>query len=129
MVQASEWSEHCGQQFCKMPQSARCLNLRDASNGMIKSRRLVENQITNHLLVNPITSIKLMGESKRRKETLGEKYGQEQNILPWLPITKRQGEQFVLWTTRGAWAGIGLLVFAWITIRFIGPGFGWWHVD
>ena len=30
-----------------------------------------------------------MGEAKRRKEILGEKYGQEQSILPWLPITKK----------------------------------------
>lgn len=69
-----------------------------------------------------------MGEAKRRKEQLGEKYGQSQPILPWLPITKTQGEQFVKWTTRGAWVGIGLLIAWWITIRFIGPSFGWWQV-
>ncbi|MFM6376482.1 MAG: DUF2839 domain-containing protein, partial [Microcystis panniformis] len=26
-----------------------------------------------------------MGESKRRQSALGDKYGQEENILPWLP--------------------------------------------
>lgn len=70
-----------------------------------------------------------MGEAKRRKATLGEKYGQETNILPWLPITKSQGEQFVKWTTQGSWIGIGFLVVYWVTIRFIGPTFGWWEVN
>jgi len=69
-----------------------------------------------------------MGEAKRRKETLGEKYGQEERILPWIPITKRQSELFVSWTTRGAWIGIGTMVAVWVTIRFIGPAFGWWQV-
>ena len=68
-----------------------------------------------------------MGEAKRRKEALGEKYGQEPTILPWIPITKSQAEQFVKWSTRGAWIGIGFLVIAWITVRFIGPSFGWPH--
>ena len=70
-----------------------------------------------------------MGEAKRRKEALGEKYGQEARILPWLPISKSQGEQFVKWTTKGTWIGIGLLAAYWVTIRFIGPAFGWWQVD
>lgn len=67
-----------------------------------------------------------MGESKRRKEALGEKYGQEPQILPWLPITKRQSEQFLKWSSRGAWAGIVALVVIWISVVFIGPSFGWW---
>jgi hypothetical protein len=70
-----------------------------------------------------------MGEAKRRKAALGEKYGQETRIYPWLPITTTQGEQFVKWTTKGAWLGIGFLVLYWITIRFIGPAFGWWQVS
>lgn len=70
-----------------------------------------------------------MGDSKRRKEALGEKYGQESTIFPWLPLTKSQATQFVQWTTRGAWIGIGLLVVYWVTIRFIGPAFGWWQVS
>ncbi|MDZ8069473.1 MAG: DUF2839 domain-containing protein [Nostoc sp. DedQUE08] len=69
-----------------------------------------------------------MGEAKRRKTTLGETYGKETRILSWIPITKTQGEQFVTWTTRGAWIGIGLMVVGWVTIRFIGPAFGWWQV-
>lgn len=69
-----------------------------------------------------------MGEAKRRKTALGEKYGQDPQILPWLPITKKQAEQFVNWTTRGAWIGIGLVAASWITIRFLGPALGWWQV-
>ncbi|MBD1923621.1 DUF2839 domain-containing protein [Microcoleus sp. FACHB-831] len=70
-----------------------------------------------------------MGESKRRKEALKEKYGQDAYILPWLPITKKQGEQFVKWSNQGAWIGIGLLAACWVTVRFIGPAFGWWQVN
>jgi hypothetical protein len=68
-----------------------------------------------------------MGESKRRKAALGEKYGQEAQIVSWLPITKKQAAQFVEWSTRGAWIGIGLLVASWLTVRLIGPAFGWWQ--
>lgn len=70
-----------------------------------------------------------MGEAKRRKVALGEKYGQEERILPWIPISKGQSEQFVKWTTKGAWLGIGFLVVYWIIIRFIGPSFGLWQVN
>jgi hypothetical protein len=69
-----------------------------------------------------------MGEAKRRKSQLSEPTNQETRILPWIPITKTQAELFVTWTTRGAWVGIGLMVFIWITIRFIGPAFGLWQV-
>lgn len=70
-----------------------------------------------------------MGDSKRRKEALGEKYGQEPNILPWLPIKQSQAQKFVSWSTRGAWIGIGLLVAYWVVVRFVGPGFGLWQVN
>ncbi len=70
-----------------------------------------------------------MGESKRRKEALGEKYGQEQQIFSWLPLTKSQADQFIKITTKGAWIGIGLMIAAWVTIRFIGPAFGFWQVN
>jgi hypothetical protein len=69
-----------------------------------------------------------MGEAKRRKSQLGEPINQETRILPWIPITKTQAGLFVTWTTRGAWVGIGLMVLIWVTIRFIGPAFGLWHV-
>jgi hypothetical protein len=70
-----------------------------------------------------------MGESKRRQSALGDKYGQEENILPWLPITKSQAAQAYKLTTRGAWIGIGVLAGAWVVIRFVGPAFGWWNVQ
>jgi hypothetical protein len=69
-----------------------------------------------------------MGESKRRQEALGDRYGQESKILPWLPVTKSQADNFVKLTTKGAWIGIGIMVAIWFTVRFIGPAFGWWQV-
>jgi hypothetical protein len=69
-----------------------------------------------------------MGDSKRRKDTLGENYGQEAKIAPWFPLTKTQTDQFMQITTTGAWVGIGLMVAGWITLRFIGPFFGWWQL-
>ncbi|MBO1349209.1 MAG: DUF2839 domain-containing protein [Hormoscilla sp. GUM202] len=70
-----------------------------------------------------------MGEAKRRKAALGDKYGQEPTILPWLPITKSQADKFMKWTTTGAWIGIGITIAVWVTVRFIGPGLGWWEVN
>jgi hypothetical protein len=70
-----------------------------------------------------------MGEAKRRKQTMGQQYGQEEKIVSWLPITKNQSQQFIEITTKASWFGIGLLVAVWVTIRFIGPGFGWWQID
>ncbi|MEO8893197.1 MAG: DUF2839 domain-containing protein [Coleofasciculaceae cyanobacterium] len=70
-----------------------------------------------------------MGEAKRRKELLGDKYGQDNRILPWVPVSKAQSQQFVKWSTTGAWLGIGLLVAYWLTVRFIGPALGFWQVD
>lgn len=70
-----------------------------------------------------------MGEAKRRKESIGDEYGKEERIVPWLPITKTQSEDFVKWTSRGSWMGISLLVAWWIVVRFVGPAAGWWVVD
>jgi hypothetical protein len=70
-----------------------------------------------------------MGEAKRRKAAMGEKYGQETTrILPWVPVTKTQADKLVKLANRLAWFGIGGLVVAWVTVRFIGPAFGWWQV-
>ena len=69
-----------------------------------------------------------MGESKRRKAALGDKYGQEAQIFSWLPITKKQADQVAKWSNQGAKIGIGLLVVSWPTVRFIGPALGWWQV-
>ena len=67
-----------------------------------------------------------MGEAKRRQEALGEDYGKPEPFMKGIPISKETAAKFVRWTTTGAWAGIILMVGAWLTIRFIGPGFGWW---
>jgi hypothetical protein len=69
-----------------------------------------------------------MGEAKRRKATLGEQYGQEPYILPWVPVTKSQAQQLVKTSNRLAWIGIGFLVAWWVTIRLIGPALGWWEL-
>lgn len=69
-----------------------------------------------------------MGESKRRQQALGESYGKPEPIISGLPISKETAAKFVAWTSRGAWVGIILMIAAWLTIRFIGPGFGWWTV-
>ncbi|WP_293340394.1 DUF2839 domain-containing protein [Microcoleus sp. CAWBG58] len=70
-----------------------------------------------------------MGESKRRKDAIGDNYGKEERIYPWLPITKTQSDDFLKWTSRGSWIGISLLVVWWIVVRFVGPAAGWWVVD
>ena len=70
-----------------------------------------------------------MGEAKRRKEALGEQYGQEAKFISWLPITKSQSQQFMQLTTTSAWIGIGFLIVTWLTVRFIGPAVGWWQVE
>jgi fatty acid desaturase len=69
-----------------------------------------------------------MGESKRRKEQLGDQYGQAEPILPWLPMTQEQSQKFMRWTTTATWTSIILVIAFWITLRFIGPGFGWWDL-
>ncbi|NEP81965.1 MAG: DUF2839 domain-containing protein [Okeania sp. SIO3C4] len=70
-----------------------------------------------------------MGEAKRRKESLGEQYGQEARFISWLPITKSQSQKFMQLTSTGAWIGIGFLIVSWLTVRFIGPAFGWWQIQ
>jgi len=58
-----------------------------------------------------------MGEAKRRKTALKEKYGQE--ALSWL--MQKPSTKVCRMEHRGAWIGIGMLVVAWITVRFLGP--------
>lgn len=69
-----------------------------------------------------------MGEARRRKEELGEKYGKPEPIMRGVPISKETAAKFITWSSRGAWAGIIIMIATWLTIRFIGPGFGWWTV-
>ncbi len=77
-----------------------------------------------------------MGEAKRRadqglppRDAKSKSAGNtpaEPRVAPWLPLSRRQADQFVAITTRGAWIGIAALVLFWITVRFIGPALGWW---
>ncbi|MEB3261922.1 MAG: DUF2839 domain-containing protein [Cyanobacteriota bacterium] len=80
-----------------------------------------------------------MGEAKRRaiqglpartvKNTrTGTKPDDSPRLVAWLPFTRRQADQFVSLSTRGAWVGIGVLVLFWVTVRFIGPAVGWWEL-
>jgi Protein of unknown function (DUF2839) len=67
-----------------------------------------------------------MGEAKRRKQNTGEDYSKSERIVPWLALTTKQAQDFVTWSTKGAWIGIGSLAFLWLTVRIIGPAAGWW---
>jgi len=73
-----------------------------------------------------------MGEARRRAEQglpprqTSNKKDLSPRILPWLPITVKQKEQFYAITTRGAWIGIGTILVLWIVVRFVGPSAGWW---
>ncbi|WP_126146814.1 DUF2839 domain-containing protein [Synechococcus elongatus] len=68
-----------------------------------------------------------MGEAKRRQSSDANAKA-NQPLLPGLPITKQQSEQFIAITTKGAWIGIGALVLVWLTVRLIGPILGWWEL-
>jgi len=97
-------------------------------NFVKKVRRF--SQLGAIIVLKPVVIIKtVMGESKRRKDALGEKYGQESYILPWLPLTKSQSKDFMKWTTRGSWMGIAVLALIWVTVLFIGPAMKWWEVN
>jgi hypothetical protein len=69
-----------------------------------------------------------MGEAKRRKQS-GDVQTSSDRIVPWLALTKKQSQDFVIWSTRGAWFGIGGLALLWITVRLIGPAAGWWTAE
>ena len=68
-----------------------------------------------------------MGDAKRRKEK-DLLPAESKRIVPWLPLTVTQSEAFVQTSTKGAWIGIGLLVFAWLMVRLIGPALGLWQI-
>jgi Protein of unknown function (DUF2839) len=71
-----------------------------------------------------------MGDSKRRKEQLGDGYGKTEPVFSWLPgLTKEKASQFVSITTFGAWAGISAMIALWVVVRFVGPAAGWWELS
>ena len=74
-----------------------------------------------------------MGEARRRadqglppREHKKSKRDDSPRIVSWLPITVNQKNQFYDITIRGGWVGIGIVVVAWLVVRFIGPALGWW---
>jgi hypothetical protein len=67
-----------------------------------------------------------MGDAKRRKET-DTSSAESKRIISWIPFTVAQSEEFVKVSTNGAWVGIGLLFFGWVTVRWIGPALGLWQ--
>ena len=77
-----------------------------------------------------------MGEAKRRRDLglpprqtsgrTGKLQDDSPRVVTWLPLTRRQAQSFMTWTSRGAWTGIGLLVVFWLVVRFVGPALGWW---
>jgi Protein of unknown function (DUF2839) len=74
-----------------------------------------------------------MGKSKPKKGTSQPNSKsiakQDEKILPWTSITRKQADQFVQLTTTGAWAGIGLLILLWIAVRVLGPSLGLWSLS
>jgi hypothetical protein len=72
-----------------------------------------------------------MGEAKRRKAQLEDKYGNPDKERLWaaFPLTQGRAKQVYDWTTRGAWIGIGAMAAYWVIVRFIGPAFGWWELS
>lgn len=69
-----------------------------------------------------------MGEAKRRQENLGEDYGKNPYILPWLPVTQKQLQRVYEIVMKGSWIGIFIVVASWVIVRFIGPSLGWWEL-
>lgn len=69
-----------------------------------------------------------MGEAKRRQESMGEEYGKDPNLLPWLPVTQKQLQKVYDIVMRGSWIGIFIVLTSWIVVRFIGPSLGWWEL-
>ena len=73
-----------------------------------------------------------MGEARRRSEKglpprqSKNELKKSQNKISWLTSNQNKQEMFFSITKLGAWIGIGALIIFWITVRFIGPYFGWW---
>ena len=77
-----------------------------------------------------------MGEAKRRRDlglpprqTARQPRDTSPRVVSWLPLTRQQAQSFMTWTSRGAWAGIGLLVVVWLVVRLVGPALGWWTLQ
>ncbi len=73
-----------------------------------------------------------MGKSKSKpgaSKPVAKIAKEDEKILPWTSITRKEADQFVKITTTGAWVGIGLLILLWIAVRVIGPALGLWSLS
>jgi len=66
-----------------------------------------------------------MGERKRRKEQLGDKFGVVVDEPVFLNFTRAQIKQAYDFTISGTWVCIGLLALLWIVVR-VGAWQHWW---
>ncbi len=66
-----------------------------------------------------------MGDSKRRKDTLGDKYGTvaEEKLL--FNFTRAQVTEFYDFVTKSTWFCIGAVVVLWLIMR-LGVWQHWW---
>ncbi|BDA39624.1 DUF2839 domain-containing protein [Candidatus Atelocyanobacterium thalassae] len=69
-----------------------------------------------------------MSESKRRIKKMNNFGKNEERIFPQFPVSKNQANLLHKWTTNAAWIGIGITIFIWFGVHFIGPTFGWWTI-
>lgn len=78
-----------------------------------------------------------MGEARRRSSQglpprvikKADPKDDSPRIVAWIPLTQNQARQFVSLTSKGAWIGIGAMAVLWVTVRFIGPATGLWHLS
>jgi len=68
-----------------------------------------------------------MGDSKRRKETLGSKYGTVEEEVVFFGLTRSQIKRIYDFTISGTWVCITAVVVIWVVVRF-GNWQGWWGV-
>ncbi|WP_218080502.1 DUF2839 domain-containing protein [Anthocerotibacter panamensis] len=66
-----------------------------------------------------------MGESKRRKETMGNSYSDPAQKVVFLGFTRAQVDKVYDFTRTGTWICIGALAAFWVVFR-IGIWQGWW---
>jgi len=71
-----------------------------------------------------------MGESKKRKQNLGEIYGNpdKERYFASIPFTKEQGRFWYKFTVTGTWICIGTIAAAWVIVR-LGVAMKWWGVS
>ena len=67
-----------------------------------------------------------MGESKRRTDKMNKLKKNKSTFFSQIVFPKNKADLLFKWTTNAAWIGIGISIFIWFAVHFIGPTFGWW---